>query len=109
MKKKSNSASLSDLLSLFDEYLSPKDVMAAKAMSEASKAIIKERLRLHMTQKEFAEYIHVKQSQISRWEQGNYNFSLQKLAEIAAALDLDLSQEMEAHYGANLPQKIPGR
>ena len=51
MKKKSNSASLSDLLSLFNEYLKPEDVMAAKAMSEASKAIINERLRLHMTQK----------------------------------------------------------
>lgn len=91
MTKTITPASLEDLLSLFEETLAPADVLSAKAMSEASRSITSERLRLNMNQKDFAEYIHVKQSQVSRWESGQYNFSIHKLAEIASALDMDLT------------------
>ena len=87
-------ATLDDLLSLFTETLSPAEVLSSKAMAEASKSITKERLRLKMKQSEFADYIHVKQSLVSRWESGQYNFSIQKLSEIAASLDMDLSVKL---------------
>lgn len=83
--------SINQLFELFDDILDPSDVLYSKLMAQISSAIIKERLKLHMTQCEFASHIEVKQSLISRWEKGNYNFSLKKLSEIAAKLNLDVN------------------
>lgn len=79
-----------DILELFENTLSPEEVLSAKLISQISTAITKERLRLGMTQIEFADYIDVTQSQISRWERGDYNFSIKKIAEIASKLNLDI-------------------
>lgn len=88
---KTEKCGIEDLLALFEDTLTPADVLSSKLMSQISSAITRERLKLHMTQTEFAEHIHVKQSQVSRWEHGNYNFSLEKIAEIAAKLNLDVN------------------
>lgn len=88
-------ASLDDLFNLFSDTLNPSDVLAAKAMSSASKSITKERVRLNLTQSQFAEKLHVKQSLISRWESGQCNFSIQKLSEIAAELDMNLVVQLQ--------------
>lgn len=100
-----------DLLALFEDVLKPEDVLAAKLMAQVSEAITKERIRLHMTQAEFADHIHVKQSQISRWECGNYNFSLEKIADIAAKLNLDVnfyavSMEVHKDHTYNMPPVV---
>lgn len=80
-----------DLTALFENTLSPAAVLSSKLMAQVSAAITKERLKLHMTQTEFAQYISVTQSQISRWEHGDYNFSLEKIADIASRLNLDIN------------------
>jgi transcriptional regulator with XRE-family HTH domain len=80
-----------DLLELFEDALSPADVLSSKLMAQVSTAITKERLKLRMTQAEFAQHIEVTQSQVSRWERGNYNFSLEKIADIASKLNLDVN------------------
>lgn len=85
---------LNDLLELFDEKISEADIIAAKALSEISSVIVKQRLDLQMTQKEFASYIGVSQGMVSKWESADYNFSVKSLAEIAAKLDLDLSVKL---------------
>lgn len=90
MSTKVEPAKIENLLSLFEDILQPEDIIYAKATSQASRYITKERLRLNMNQKEFADHIHATQSLVSRWESGNYNFSIKKLAEISAALDMDL-------------------
>ena len=43
-----------------------------------------------MSQQDFAKHINATQSLISRWECGDYNFSINKIAEIAAKLDLNV-------------------
>ena len=43
-----------------------------------------------MTQKEFAEHVQVSQAMVSKWEGGDYNFSIKSLAELAEKLDMDL-------------------
>ncbi len=86
-----NAASLEDFLGLFEKVLTPAQVLEAKLMAQVSSAITKERTRLGMTQSEFAKHIDVKQSQISRWERGDYNFSISKIADIAAKLNLDIN------------------
>lgn len=85
------SCKIEKLLELFDDSLKPSDILHSKLMAQISSAIIKERIKLHMTQSEFASYIDVNQSLISRWEKGNYNFSLKKLSEIASKLNLDVN------------------
>lgn len=89
---------LNDLLSVLDDYLTPEDVLYAKLSSQVSTAIIKERLRLKMNQKNFANHVHAKQSSVSRWESKNYNFSLKKIAKIAAALDMDIDIKLHHQY-----------
>ena len=91
MNSKVEPAKLEDLLALFEDVVQPEDVLYAKISSQVSSSITKERLRLKMNQKEFASHIHCQQSQVSRWESGKYNFSLRKLSEICAALDMNLS------------------
>lgn len=82
---------IDDLLALFENSLSPAQALSAKLISQVSVAITKERIKLGMTQQEFADYIEVKQSQVSRWEHGEYNFSIKKIAEIASKLNLDVN------------------
>lgn len=85
------SNNIEQLFALFDDFLDPSDVLHSKLMAQISSAIIKERLKLHMNQSDFASHIDVNQSLISRWEHGDYNFSLKKLAQIASKLDLDVN------------------
>ena len=83
--------SIDDLFSLFEESLSASDILAAKVNAQISSSITKERLKLHMNQAEFAKHINASQSLVSRWESGDYNFSIKKIAEIASSLDLDVN------------------
>lgn len=50
------------------------------------KEVISARLEKNMTQAELAERANTKQSNISRFESGNYNPSIEFLQKIAAAL-----------------------
>ena len=86
MMDKNKVCTVDDLFALFADVLSPADVLSAKLMGQISSAITKERLDLNLTQKEFASYIDATQSLVSRWERGDYNFSINKIAEIASKL-----------------------
>ena len=94
MMDKNKVRTVDDLFALFADVLSPADVLSAKLMGQISSAITKERLDLNLTQKEFASHIDATQSLVSRWERGDYNFSINKLAEIASKLDLDVNITM---------------
>ena len=96
MNKKKTPNNIEDLLSLFSETLTPADVLSAKLMAQFSNAITSERLNLNMSQKDFAKHINATQSLISRWECGDYNFSINKIAEIAAKLDLNVDFKINA-------------
>lgn len=89
-KIKSDSAKLEDLLELFGETISAADINASRYLGEISSAIVKKRMELNMTQKEFAKHIKVSQGMISKWEGGDYNFSIKSLAELAEKLDMEL-------------------
>jgi len=53
-------------------------------------AVIAARIERQMTQAELAERANTKQSNISRFESGNYNPSVEFLQKIAGALDKQL-------------------
>ena len=58
---------------------------------ELIRQLIKARTEKKMTQKQLAEKIGTKQSNIARLESGNYNPSFQFLQKVASALDKKLS------------------
>lgn len=84
------SVGLNDFLQMFADELMVSDITAAMCLGKISSAIAKRRIELTMTQKEFANYLQVTQGMVSRWEGGDYNFSVRTLADIAEKLDMEL-------------------
>ena len=85
-----------DLLGLFEDSVEGEDILAAQILGEISAAIVKKRLELGMTQKEFAKYVGVSQGMVSRWEGGDYNFTIRNLVELSTKLDLNLDVSMKS-------------
>lgn len=48
------------------------------------------RKELNMTQKDFAEYLNVSQSMVSKWESADYNFTLESLVQLFDRLDIKI-------------------
>ena len=63
--------------------------------TQVSEMLIKKRMELKMSQAEFAKCFGTAQSQISRWENGECNFSLRQIAVIAYKLDYNISLRIE--------------
>lgn len=89
-KNKENSTSLEDLLAMFEDNISIADINASRYLGKISASIVKRRMELKMSQKKFAGYLGVSQGMVSRWEGGDYNFSIKALSEIAEKLELEL-------------------
>ena len=85
-----NVAGLDELFQLFDEKVTLADINASKYLGKISAAIVQRRIDLKMTQKEFAEYVDVSQSMVSKWESSDYNFTVKGLAELAEKLNMEL-------------------
>lgn len=86
---------MDDLDRLKDELFKNSDVKAEydalEPEYELINQIISARSEKNMTQKQLAEKIGTKQSNIARLESGNYNPSFQFLQKIANALDKKLT------------------
>jgi predicted transcriptional regulator len=81
---------------LNEQLKDPEFCKAYKALEpeyEIIKQILKARSELNITQKELAERVGIKQSNISRLESGNYNPSLDFLKKIASGLGKELHIE----------------
>ena len=70
-----------------------KEYKALEPEYEIIKQILKARSELNITQKDLAERIGIKQSNISRLESGNYNPSLDFLKKVANGLGKELHIE----------------
>ena len=91
----SSKISSNSLTNIVPEGMSKSDLISAHLMALISSAITSERIKRGLSQKDFAKLLGVKQSQVSLWERGDYNFTIQKIAAIASALDKDISFSME--------------
>ena len=88
-------------MSNFDEYFEKqmqdtefcKEYKALEPQYEIIKQIIKERNEQNLTQKELAQIVGIKQSNISRLESGDYNPTLEFLQKIAQGLGKELHIE----------------
>lgn len=88
---------MSDLNKFFQEQMKTeefrKEYDALTPKYEIIKEVIKERNAQNLTQKEFADRLGMKQSNISRLESGNCNPSMDFLGKIAHALGKELHIE----------------
>lgn len=77
-------------LELLFGSLSEEDILANSIQHSISKEIIKKRLSLGLTQSEYAKTLGVSQGMLSKWESGDYNFTIASLAKIACLMELNL-------------------
>jgi DNA-binding transcriptional regulator YiaG len=84
IKKEPNA--LNSLINVFSKHLTKSDIYEVKALSEISLKILKKRIELNMNQKDFAKFMNVSQSMVSKWESGEYNFTIKSMADICEKL-----------------------
>lgn len=87
---KENVVGLDELFQLFEDKITLADINASKYLGKISAAIVQRRIELKMTQKEFATYVDVSQGMVSKWESGDYNFTVKGLTELAEKLNMEL-------------------
>lgn len=91
---------MSDLSNFFEKQMQDeefrKEYDDLTPKYELIKEIIRERNAQNLTQKEFANRIGIKQSNISRLESGNYNPSIDFLEKIAKGLGKELHIEFRS-------------
>jgi transcriptional regulator with XRE-family HTH domain len=86
MNEKIMNSKTTDWLS---EGLTNIEVKKIKELALISSKIQMKRIELGMNQKQFAEMMDVSQGMISKWESGEYNFTITTLNDICSKLELD--------------------
>lgn len=87
---------VSALFEALTETMTAEEVVASTWKAHIAAQIMNWRLRHEMNQAEFAAFCNVSQSTVSKWENGEANFTIEKLAAIAVKLDLELSVLLES-------------
>ena len=87
---KTSTRPIGELLEVLCEDLSVTDIKKADVLSTIAVEISKARIDRNMNQKEFANLIGVSQGMVSRWENGNCNFTIETLVDIFCKLGKDL-------------------
>lgn len=86
----SSKTTMKDLLAAMTSQLSEEDIAASLVTSKAAYMITNSRIALGHTQKEFANYMGVSQSMVSKWETGDYNFSIETLSRVFYKLGINI-------------------
>lgn len=100
---------INDLLSILSKDMSAEDMLFAHYVSDISVAITSKRVEMGLTQKELAERLGKTQAVVSKWENGEVNFTLKTLIEIAQKLGLELNISLKQPVVAKAAKVIPLR
>jgi len=79
------------------EQLTPEEIAVAEYTAQIAISIQRQRKIKGYTQKELARKLGVSQVMISRWENGEENFTIATLAKISSALGIKLYNPLERH------------
>lgn len=93
--------SISELLETLADLFSPAEIIASATKAHIANQITEWRISHEMTQQDLADYFGVNQSTISKWENGDFNFTIEKLAEIACKLDMTLNVSLDSAEAQN--------
>jgi len=82
-------------------------ILKARSLSELPQILIKARIAQGLSQRELAERIGMKEQQIQRYESEEYSTAnLQRLSEVAKALDLNISEVAEFNQDRPAKAKV---
>lgn len=68
---------------------------AASLMCAVSTALVEYRRKNSLSQKELAEKLDVGQSMVSKYESGDYNWTIRSLVEVSSKLGMNLTLSLE--------------
>ena len=77
------------------DYLSQEESIIAKYIGQIASIIQRQRKEKGYTQQELANKLGVSQVMVSRWENGEENFTIATLAKISAALGIEWTNPLE--------------
>ena len=82
------SISDSSFVNMLADSLSRSDIIEIMLKNTIVNALITSRVEKSMSQKQFAEFMGVSQAMVSKWESGDYNFTVSSIAKICEKLGL---------------------
>lgn len=77
---------------LLHQYFTDSEIIAHRKQAAISSRLEMWRVEHKMTQKQFAEFVGVTQAMVSKWESGEYNFTIKTLSELSDKLGIDINQ-----------------
>ncbi len=77
---------------LLHQYLTDAEITANRKQAAISAQLEMWRAEHEMTQKQFAAFVGVTQAMVSKWESGEYNFTVKTLAELSDKLGIGIDQ-----------------
>ena len=92
IKDRVNNAKESAWLS---DYLTQEERAAAKYIAQIASVIQRQRKAKGYTQQELANMLGVSQVMVSRWENGDENFTIGTLAKISVVLEMEWNNPLE--------------
>jgi ribosome-binding protein aMBF1 (putative translation factor) len=81
------------------DFMTSEEELTAKYIGQIAASIQRQRKAKGYTQQELANKIGITQVMVSRWENGEENFTVATLAKISKALDMALYNPLEKHAG----------
>ena len=81
------------------DNLTSEESITAKYIAQIAATIQRQRKAKGYTQQELASMLGVSQVMVSRWENGEENFTIATLARISKALGMPLYNPLEKHVG----------
>lgn len=84
------SQGINDLIAGLTVSMSDEDIALYGLEGIICGEILSQRIKRNMNQKQFAEFMGVSQSMVSKWERCECNFTLSSLVHIASKLDIEI-------------------
>ncbi len=95
----SKTTSIGNLIEALTTNISAAELKSAMVISDISSRIAIERCNKGLTQKQFAKSMGVTQGMVSKWESGEYNFTIEAIANIFDKLNLDFEFNIVSDNG----------
>lgn len=96
-----------EFFDMMEQWLSKSDIYEAEALGNITTALLQYRAEREMNQKDLAAHLGVTQSMVSKWESGDYNFTIRKLAELCEQLGLSMELKLTEAVSSPLEKYIP--